>query len=179
VFLPDDPRLRRHAAAVAEARRHSLAQRRAAPRAEGETPVDDEGQMSLFAVVGAVVAGDPADTADSSILGVFGPVGDAAEPADPHGVDLLLEPPPLPGGGVVGSWDEPVSQEVTDPRRRRLLLRELNAEVVVELVRATGWSHPAVNAELNRLAAIRQVSQATVEQLERRLECARRWLRSC
>ncbi len=179
VFLTDDPRLRRHAAAVAEARRHSLAQRRAAPRAEGETPVDDEGQMSLFAVVGAVVAGDPADTADSSILGVFGPVGDAAEPADPHGVDLLLEPPPLPGGGVVGSWDEPVSQEVTDPRRRRLLLRELNAEVVVELVRATGWSHPAVNAELNRLAAIRQVSQATVEQLERRLECARRWLRSC
>ncbi len=179
VFLPDDPRLRRHAAAVAEARRHSLAQRRAAPRAEGETPVDDEGQMSLFAVVGAVVAGDPADTADSSILGVFGPVGDAAEPAEPHGVDLLLEPPPLPGGGVVGSWDEPVSQEVTDPRRRRLLLRELNAEVVVELVRATGWSHPAVNAELNRLAAIRQVSQATVEQLERRLECARRWLRSC
>jgi len=179
VFLPDDPRLRRYAASVAESRRHSLAQRRAAPRAEGEAPTEDDGQMSLFAVVGAVVAGEAADGADGSILGVFGPAGDALELSDPAGVDVVLEPPPLPGGGVVGSWDEPADAGSADPRRRRLVLRERNADLARELVHATGWSHPAVNAELNRLASVRQVSQATVEQLERRLDLGRRWLRSC
>jgi hypothetical protein len=34
-----------------------------------------------------------------------------------------------------------------------------------------------VNAELNRLCGIRQISQATVDQLERRLEAGRKWLR--
>jgi superfamily II DNA or RNA helicase len=44
-------------------------------------------------------------------------------------------------------------------------------------VRRTGWPHPQVNAELNRLTGLRRVTEATVEQLERRLAHAERWRR--
>ena len=177
VFLPDDPRLRRHAASVTESRRHSLRLRREAPRAEVDTAAGEEDQLSLFGVIGAVVTDSPSDQA---LLGVFGSQPDALEPTEPGGVELVLEPPPLPGGGVVGSWDgdDADTGATVDPRQHRIRLRERNADVVRELVRATGWSHPAVNAELNRLSGIRQISQATVDQLERRLEAGRRWLRS-
>jgi hypothetical protein len=33
-----------------------------------------------------------------------------------------------------------------------------------------------VNAELNRLSGVRRVTEATIEQLERRLAAADRWL---
>ncbi|MFZ4668637.1 MAG: DEAD/DEAH box helicase [Microthrixaceae bacterium] len=178
VFLPDDPRLRRHASDLAASRRHSLTARQAAPRAEGLDGVDgdDDAQLSLFAVIGAVAT-------EETSMGVFAAAPDALEGREPDGVELVLEPPPLPGGGVVGSWsdgedetgDDP--EAGLDPRQRRIRLRERNADVVRELVRATGQSHPAVNAELNRLCGIRQISQATVDQLERRLEAGRKWLR--
>jgi hypothetical protein len=37
-------------------------------------------------------------------------------------------------------------------------------------------THARVNAELNRLSAVRRVSEATVAQLERRLAGADKWL---
>jgi hypothetical protein len=43
-------------------------------------------------------------------------------------------------------------------------------------VRRTGMTHARVNAELNRLSSVRRVSEATVDQLERRLVCADKWL---
>ena len=46
-----------------------------------------------------------------------------------------------------------------------------------ELVHLTGWPHAKVNAELNRRAGIARVTQATAEQLERRLRHAESWLR--
>jgi hypothetical protein len=57
-------------------------------------------------------------------------------------------------------------------------LRDANADLARELVRVTGWSHPQVNAELNRLSGIRRISEATLEQLESRLTAGRKWLRS-
>jgi hypothetical protein len=48
---------------------------------------------------------------------------------------------------------------------------------VAELSRSTGWGYVQVNAELNRLAGINKISEATLEQLERRLDHGRRWLR--
>ena len=57
-------------------------------------------------------------------------------------------------------------------------LRDANADLARELVRSTGWSHPQVNAELNRLAGFRKISEATLEQLERRLVVGRKWLKS-
>ena len=40
----------------------------------------------------------------------------------------------------------------------------------------TGLSHRQVNAELNRLAGIRRISEATSAQLAKRLERADRWM---
>ena len=81
-----------------------------------------------------------------------------------------------PGAGTDGGADDDASR--MSVRQRKLVLRDANADVARELVRATGWSHPQVNAELNRLAGIRRISEATLEQLERRLAEGRRWLRS-
>ena len=53
--------------------------------------------------------------------------------------------------------------------------RQRNADLARSLVHKTGWSHAQVNAELNRLAGVRKVTEATLEQLERRLRQAERW----
>jgi hypothetical protein len=37
-------------------------------------------------------------------------------------------------------------------------------------------THGQVNAELNRLSRVRKVSEATIDELERRLAAADRWL---
>lgn len=189
-FIPDDPRLRHFAAQLAEARRHSLRRRASGDEEPARTEVEpdpvpdgDDEQMSLFSVVGAVALGESGHTGDAShAAGVFGadPDGELRDPREDHGVDLVLLPPPLPGGR---NPDRSSGDEV-DPaaggglRRRKLALRDANADLARELVRATGWSHPQVNAELNRLAGIRRISEATLEQLERRLAAGRRWLRS-
>jgi hypothetical protein len=62
-------------------------------------------------------------------------------------------------------------------RQRKRRVRDANAELVLELVRRTGWGHAQVNRELNRLAGIDRVSEATLAQLERRLVEGRRWLK--
>jgi acetate kinase len=48
---------------------------------------------------------------------------------------------------------------------------------VAVLVRRTGQTHPQVNSELNRLSGIDRISEATVRQLEKRLEVAERLAR--
>lgn len=188
-FLPDDPRLRQHSANITEARRHSLRRRadRAdeLPAAEPDEPgLDDEEQMSLFSVIGAVSLGEAdagSHEVDRGSGGVFGddPDGDPGELEDGVGLELVLLPPPLPGGrwaDAAGPSDAPGGSGSL--RQRKLALRDANADLARELVHATGWSHPQVNAELNRLAGIQRVSEATLDQLERRLTAGRRWLRS-
>jgi hypothetical protein len=44
------------------------------------------------------------------------------------------------------------------------------------IARHTGQTHAAVNAELNRVSGVKKVSEATVEQLERRMAKADAWL---
>ena len=61
-------------------------------------------------------------------------------------------------------------------REEKRILRDQNAAVARELVRRTRLTHAQVNAELNRLSGVRRVTEATVEQLERRLAAADRWL---
>ena len=185
-FLPDDPRLRHFAASLAEQRRHSLRKRSDSdevadagePELDPIDPGDDE-QMSLFSVIGSVALGESGQSGppvEHHDEGVFGddPDGSLRDPRDEPGVDLVLLPPPLPGGGVVGS-SAPNGASV---RQRKVTLRDANADLARELVRVTGWSHPQVNAELNRLSGIRRISEATLEQLEARLAAGRRWLRS-
>ena len=57
-------------------------------------------------------------------------------------------------------------------------LKERNGIRVRELVRRTGWAHAQVNAELNRLAGVERLDEATLRQLERRVSEADKWLTS-
>jgi hypothetical protein len=59
---------------------------------------------------------------------------------------------------------------------RRKHLRDANAESARALVHRTGLGHAHVNAELNRMAGVQRIAEATVEQLERRLRVAEHWL---
>jgi superfamily II DNA or RNA helicase len=173
LFIPDDPRLRTHAARVAEQRRHSL---RRDDREPGlERPVADEQlgadeQLSLFAVISAI-ATDAAQHADDD---EFPYELEELDDGDADDFELTLAPPPPLAGdnGVI------VTEGATTLTRReeKEQLRDANATVARELVRRTGLTHARVNAELNRLSSVRRISEATVAQLERRLARADKWL---
>ncbi|MGI9577897.1 MAG: DEAD/DEAH box helicase [Microthrixaceae bacterium] len=191
VFLPDDPRLRLHASAIAEARRHSL-KRRAERKAQAVTELDqlngddEEEQLSMFSVIGSVAT----DSSEEAPAGVFGNdpdgIGDsrairADDARDPATVELLLHPPPLPSGRarLTDETADTGAERGQSLRERKAALRKANADVAVELVHATGWGHAQVNREMNRLAGIDRIGAATVAQLERRHTEGRRWLRNC
>jgi superfamily II DNA or RNA helicase len=166
LYIPDDPRLRTHAAGVAEQRRHSLRKEDAPERVEREEDAGtgDDVQMSLFAALSAVAT----DVHEPDDL-PYEPEPDAG-----GGEEIELElapPPPLAGGG------DAVGATATLTRREeKRILRDQNASVARELVRRTRLTHAQVNAELNRLSGVRRVTEATIEQLERRLAAADRWL---
>jgi superfamily II DNA or RNA helicase len=165
LYIPDDPRLRTHAAGVAEQRRHSLRRDEAPERAEreGEEAVGDDVQMSLFAALSAVAT----DVHEPDGL-AYGPEPD---PGGAEEIELMLAPPPpLAGGG-----GETATPTLTRREEKRVL-RDQNATVARELVRRTRLTHAQVNAELNRRSGVRRVTEATIEQLERRLAAADRWL---
>jgi hypothetical protein len=95
-----------------------------------------------------------------------------ADHDDSGGEELLLTLPALAGpappeagaGGVV-----------LTRREQKARLRDRNAALARDLARRTGWPHARVNAELNRLAGLRRIQDATVEQLQRRLRQAEAW----
>ncbi len=172
LYIPDDPRLRLHAARVAEQRRHSL-RRREGDRIELEQVRDErlspDEQMSLFAAISAVAtgAGEPEGEA---FLDDF----DDSDDGGTDGIELTLAPPPpLSGGGVLVEGGGAVT---ITRREEKEALREDNAKIARELVRRTRMTHAQVNAELNRLSGVRRISEATIDQLERRAIAADRWL---
>lgn len=72
----------------------------------------------------------------------------------------------------------PASDCVSRTRRQeKKRLRERNAEVVLAIARRTGQSHAQVNAELNRQSGVGRITEATVAQLQRRLEVGERMAR--
>jgi superfamily II DNA or RNA helicase len=177
LFIPDDPRLRARAAQIAEQRRHSLLKAVAVDAAEpdpaalDEVPPDPDEQLSLFSALSAVATGDPEawDPWDEPLPDDWAEDG-ADAPGEDADIELVLAPPPPVAGGV-GSFGAGLTR-----REQKELLRAANAEVAKELARYTGWEHARVNGELNRLAGLRRVTEATTEQLERRLREAERWL---
>lgn len=166
LFVPDDPRLRTWAAQIAQQRRHSLRRRDDDEEALGERPAVAErtaDQLSLFAAISATPLGVPA---------LLGEDDDApAEPEHEPGVTLALgPPPPLPDAGAAEAPAGTRSEQ-------KAALRAGNADRAKAIARLTGQKHAQVNAELNRLAGIRSISEATVSQLESRLRHADAWLR--
>ena len=167
LFIPDDVRLRTWAFGIAEQRRHSLRK-----RADDEALIDERvaalpperDQLSLFSAISAVAIGAPV-----GLLGEDeGPdVPDAGD--DDEALSLQLVAPPLPA-----AEQAPAGVSRAEHKKQ---LRAGNAAKARALVQLTGRSHREVNAELNRLAGVRSINEATVVQLERRLEQADRWLR--
>ncbi len=197
MFIPDDPRLRLFASGIAEQRRHSL---RKPDRTEGdafardddplrelEAEADAEDQLSLFSAISAIpldASGRPLEIAaiDEDAghpgLGVVpGLVDDGPEsappPRGPAAFELTAqvfdEPVPAPE-------PEAAADPTESPRSRKRKLREQNSALVTSLAHRTRRSHAEINAELNRRIGIGRITEATIAQLERRLDAARRWL---
>ena len=172
LFIPDDARLRARAHQIADLRRHSLRKddrERPEPDPAELDPLVDAEQMSLFSVISAVALGDPVEHEAPDWLHDVAADGD-----DGDDEGLTLDLPPLPGRPAAagdGGGPAPVSR-----LERRKRLRDANAESARALVHRTGLAHAHVNAELNRMAGVSRIAEATVEQLERRLRVAEKWL---
>ena len=164
MFIPDDPRLRQWAITLAEQRNHSLRKRREALDLEGMPArrIGADEQLSLFAAISAVATA----TAE------FAPAADdglrLAEDVEDDGILVDLPPPPMRAG------DEDVAGVPRHEHQR--LLRTRNADRARTIVQLTGMDHAHINGELNRLAGVRRISEATVGQLQARLAHADRWL---
>jgi superfamily II DNA or RNA helicase len=166
LFIPDDVRLRTWAFGIAEQRRHSLRnsdddQTLLDPQPESVPPERD--QLSLFTAISAVAIGAP--------VGLLGEeeAAEARDADDDESLALQLVAPPLPAADTA-----PAGVSRAEHKKQ---LRAGNAAKARALAQLTGRSHREVNAELNRLAGVRSINDATVTQLERRLEHADRWLR--
>ena len=171
LFIPDDARLRARAHQIADLRRHSLR------RSELDRPERDpaeldglgEEQMSLFSVISAVALGDPVEHESPDWL------HDTTHDHEDDAEDgLVLDLPPLPGRPAAAGGADGVPHLSRLERRKRL--RDANAESARALVHRTGLAHAHINAELNRMAGVQRIAEATVEQLERRLRVAEKWL---
>jgi superfamily II DNA or RNA helicase len=168
-FIPDDARLRALAFGIAEQRRHSLRKREreaAEPDPEAFDEVPKE-QLSLFAAISAVTLGEfevPEWVDD----------GEHDEPEPEHADDesLVLDLPPLLGRRlVVGDEGGAVPRHL-----HKRELRARNAELARAIARRSGLAHAHVNVELNRMAGVRKITEATLEQLDRRARAADGWL---
>ncbi len=193
VYIPDDPRLRAHAFAIAEARRHVL--RPPSTDDDGDefevdgglddlVHDDDAEQLTLFSVVSAKATGITVHTVTEDGIRyepAFDPVDlrpprfddelEIAEPKFAADPELAIDIPEVPTeAGLVPPGSMSVAERKDDLRTR-------NAHVAKRLVDITGWGHAKVQGEMNRLAGISRVSSATNEQLERRLRYAESWLR--
>jgi superfamily II DNA or RNA helicase len=200
MLIPDEKRLRTFAAGIAEQRRHSLRKQTddddfgitASPEADGRRVKDDaalteDRQCSLFAAISAVALdeqGRPIEsprvveeldsTGDDDAIPDFVDMSQVKSPST-HALvfdSIPLPPVPLP------DLDPAAAPAATSALARRRRLRELNSEVVREVVHVTAKTHAQINAFLNKKIGIKRITEASVRQLERRLELAKTILQS-
>jgi superfamily II DNA or RNA helicase len=172
-FLPDDPRLRTHAATIAERRTHSL-RRRVDDGLQDDVELDgvEAGrgeQISLFAAISAT----PVDQREAG-GGVFDDgTGEDLIHEDGHAptFEIHLAPPPRRTPAATDVDERGVPLAVV----REELRAACNDRVQV-LVNLTGLDHRSVNIQLNRQARIASVDDADLTQLRARLDAADTWL---
>jgi len=157
---------------------------RALDRPERDPAAFDTGleeQMSLFAALSAVATDHQTHAPFESGDDVDDDLDASFDDDDSLLVDLG-PPPPLAGDrrflddARAALGDDAATNARTRAQQKKRL-RERNAELVAVLVRRTGQTHPQINSELNRLSGIDRISEATVRQLEKRLEVAERLAR--
>ncbi|HVE45698.1 MAG TPA: DEAD/DEAH box helicase [Acidimicrobiales bacterium] len=170
LYIPDEPRLRARAFAIAEQRRHSLRhQDREVTAGQPREEIVAEDLFSMFEPISAVPLGH-GDEPDWVIDGDGFP-----EPADDASLTIPLPPLPLGGPGMAGV--DGAGSGGRTRREHKEHLRKANADKARLIARHTGMTHASVNAELNRVSGVKKISDATVEQLDRRLDKAEQWLR--
>jgi len=190
MFIPDDLRLRTFAFGIAEQRRHSLRK----PERDDDDLFDDPDeerkppeldQMSLFSAISAVPLDEDGNPLDAAPLkDPEGETPDESEDEIPGMVDeeTAESPTPAPFSLTAQEFEEVVPTPgpspviAASPRTRKRKLREQNSAIVRALVHKTSLGHAQVNAELNRRSGLKRVTEATVAQLEKRLEVAKKWL---
>jgi superfamily II DNA or RNA helicase len=169
LYIPDEARLRARAFAIAEQRRHSLRHEDRVTREVERDGEDDDLFSSMFEPISAVPLGDGTQpdwlTDDDSAFEPLVSFDDSPE--------LTIPLPPLPGGRATAGSSAPGGRTLREHKEH---LRDANAMRTRAIARHTGQTHAAVNAELNRVSGVKKVSEATVEQLERRLAKADAWL---
>ena len=196
MFIPDDVRLRTFGATIAEQRRHSLRKPESdkpddpfaaerPPREEAPAAAEEaDGQLSLFTAISAVALDDQGRRLEEARVfdpDLGDPIPDLAPPRGPGAPDLTMPAVPLPAAPVpLPARDAavpvaPVAE--LSPLARRRQLREQNSDAVTDLAHMTGRSHAELNADLNRRLKIRRISEASLRQLQQRLELARKLLR--
>lgn len=196
MFIPDDVRLRTFGATIAEQRRHSLrkpdsdkqddpfaAER--PPREEAAAPAEEaDGQLSLFTAISAVALDDQGRRLEEARVfdpDLGDPIPDLAPARGPGAPDLAMSPVPLdpaPPVPLPARDAQPTPPaETMSPLARRRQLREQNSDAITDLAHMTGRTHAELNADLNRRLKIRRISEASVRQLQQRLELAKKMLR--
>ena len=191
MFIPDDARLRQFASGIAEQRRHSLRK----PERDDDDLFDDpdqerdntreEDQLSLFSAISAIPLDEDGKPLDASPV-----LEEASASDDEESIPGLVRADESDLEGTVGpafsltaqEFDAPVPTPEPapvvsqSPRTRKRKLREQNSALVRALVHKTRLGHAQVNAELNRRVGLKRITEATVGQLERRYEVAKKWL---
>ena len=202
MFIPDDVRLRKFGAGIAEQRRHSLRKETRdgeeggnrddqgeQPDKKTETERDLSEQLSLFAPISATPLDENGRPIEAARL--YAP--DATADDDPNGeipdfvgaggLDAVPPPTPFEVATQTGQVPPPIADPVpagaakNSALARRRQLREQNAAAVIDLVHLSNRTHAEINSELNRKVGIKRISEATLRQLEQRLVAAQAMLR--
>jgi superfamily II DNA or RNA helicase len=153
LYIPADPVLRDHAAAVQEELRHAVRQ-----------PDDDlAGEFDRSEVVqterGEALVFEPLSADVAPQMTLFGaPTPPAMQRFAPAAPDIT------PDGGA-----EPRGQP-TPAFEQRARLRDERHRLVAELTRRDGSTHREINAWINRRLGIRSVEHATLDELERSVD---------
>ncbi len=203
MFIPDDIRLRKFGTGIAEQRRHSLAKPRRDDDELGERPEREEKeerseterdlseQLSLFAAISSTPLDENGRPIEQPTLYKADAEGDEGEEI-PEFVESWGGAAPDPTMAARASAPRPmalvplperdaaatIGAPKTSALARRRALREANSDIVRDLVHMTGRTHAEVNAELNRKVGVKRIGEASVRQLERRLEAAQALLKS-
>jgi hypothetical protein len=188
MFIPDDPRLRGWAFDVRKQRRHSLKPKEepgeewASEEREESGREPGEEQLGLFAAISAVAHDTSKPSEESQWDDEESEAREAAfvlQASDAVAEENAFVPLPTQAEEA-SSGPTParaIAPAGTSIRQRKKILRTLNTERARTLAQATRRDYASVNGELNRLAGIRRVTEASAGQLERRLAVANAWLR--
>jgi superfamily II DNA or RNA helicase len=188
MFIPDDPRLRGWAFDVRKQRRHSLKPKEEAGEKWSDEDREERGaetgeeQLGLFAPISAVAHDTSEPSEESPWDDEESETREAAfalESGSGETEDRAFVPLPAHAGEASASATPPVPAPPAGSsiRQRKKTLRALNTERARTLAQLSRSDYASVNGELNRLAGIRRVTEATAGQLERRLHLANEWLR--